>query len=153
MSNCDGQRHKTRRELEAQGHLVGPDRYGIIDYLHLFDNNVYSSLFENNRQSCDENGDSCNTNYNDEEHEMRSNNNNNNNNNISDAKELGKTGVNGKLTETEHLEMVRELKRKEDGKLVYSRWIQVNQFPPLVVQRTDNWGFVLENEWVRFTSL
>ena len=32
------------------------------------------------------------------------------------------------------------------------RFIQVNQYPPLFVFRDENWGFILENKWVIFTS-
>ena len=34
-----------------------------------------------------------------------------------------------------------------------SRWIQVNHFPPLVVSRNKaNWGWILQNDYVIFTS-
>ena len=33
-----------------------------------------------------------------------------------------------------------------------SRWIKVNQFPPLCAFRDNNWGWILENEHVIFTS-
>ena len=34
-----------------------------------------------------------------------------------------------------------------------SRWIQVNHFPALVVSRNEsNWGWILQNEYVTFTS-
>ena len=32
------------------------------------------------------------------------------------------------------------------------RYIQCNQYPPLHVFRDENWGFILENRWVIFTS-
>ena len=43
------------------------------------------------------------------------------------------------------------LEKRIDGR--QSRWIQVNNFPPLVVARNpENWGFILQNDHVTFTS-
>ena len=39
-----------------------------------------------------------------------------------------------------------------NGELNEGRYIQVNHYPPLWVFRDTNWGFILENRWVIFTS-
>ena len=67
--------------------------------------------------------------------------------------------IDGKFTSVTNLSETTDPFFEDDGEPMVWRFtgagdvnVQVNEYPPLTVRRTPDWGFVLENQWVKLIA-